>query len=468
MNAPPLSAQQLLQVVYAWQKHLLAHRLLGRGDRLTIGPHKRASLVGPRLPGAPRRLTVLRPIPGGFRLTLAPGMSGWVETRALGRKDVGELLALLPAKRRLLGASTLRELDLMQGDCGVVAIDPEGKLRLQLSFVEEPEKIPAPSFRRSEPFLLRIVSVTSAVFGVLALSLLLVADKIEVTYPPTLTEERVVEVVAPILGAPKMQEVKEVAKREGEKKRKDKEAAMSKKMKDTEGKLGRKDADRKETTLPKGERDILRDKVAQVGVLGILGNARAGGSGLGKLLDANAPSELDQAVTGLAGARLAVGRGAGGLGNTGTGLGGGGTGFGRIQGSGNLDLGPGRGTGKKGVGLGTGKEREVSVGVDTGKADADGGLTKEQIERVVVSHMAALKYCYEKELQRKPSLAGKIELRWMIRPDGQVERVNTTENTMGDKDVDACMQRQVKNWRFPKATAPTLVQKFPFFFKGGA
>jgi len=82
--------------------------------------------------------------------------------------------------------------------------------------------------------------------------------------------------------------------------------------------------------------------------------------------------------------------------------------------------------------------------------------------------MAALKYCYEKELQRKPNLSGKMELRWMINPAGKVDRVSTVGNTMGDKDVDSCMQRQVKAWVFPKASSPTLVQKFPFFFKGGA
>ncbi len=462
MNAPsPPSARNPLQVVYAWQRHLLGHKLLGFDDSVTVGPSGRATFVAPQLPGNSKRFRVLSPFRGGFRLTLSPGMSGWVETRALGRKDVAAILAE-PAPKKLFGSKTNRSMDLFTGDAAVIAVDPAGQLRLQLSFVEPPERIGRPSTRQQEPILFQIMGITSLVLGIFALGLNFIAKNIDVNDPPKFTEERMAEILAPVIATRKMQQVK----KEGEKKKQEKEAAMSKKMKDKEGKLGRKDADKKDTVMPKGEKDILRDKVAKTGVLSILGTA-AGGSGLGKLLDANS-NDMDQAITGLAGAELAVGRGAGGVGNKGTGLGGGGTGFGRIQGSGNLDLGPGRGTGRRGVGLGTGKEKEVSVGVDAGSTDSDGGLTKDQIMRVVRSHMAALKYCYEKELQRKPNLAGKLELRWMIKPDGRVDRVGTASNTMGDKDVDSCMQRQIKGWVFPKASAPTLVQKFPFFFKGGA
>jgi hypothetical protein len=151
----------------------------------------------------------------------------------------------------------------------------------------------------------------------------------------------------------------------------------------------------------------------------------------------------------------------------GTGLGGGGTGFGRIQGSGNLDVGAGRGRGRKGPGLGRGREKEVQVGLETGTAEAAGGLTRDQINRVVKAHAAAIRYCYEKELQRQPSLSGKIALYWVIRPNGSVDRSRVATTTMGSRAVEGCMERQVRNWQFPRSDTETIVQSYPFFFKGG-
>lgn len=455
---PPILPR--LQVVYAWRTHLLGHCLLGPKERLWVGPAKGTDFATPELPGTPRRLAFLRPKAGGFRLTLAPGMTGWVETRVCGRKDVREILAQ-PGARRLFGSSVLREVDLWNGDAAVVTLDEATNLRLQVSFVEPPETIHPDSAHRREPFFFRVTGITSAVMG-LAVLLLLVFSPEEAPETVEITQERFAKVIEPALLAPKIPEPKKA----GKKKEKDKEAAMSKKMKDKEGKLGRQDA-KGETVIPEGKKDIIREKVSQMGVLSVLGRAKAGGSGLGKLLQQDDSGEMEQAVTGLAGAQLAVGSGAGGLGTKGTGLGGGGTGFGRIQGSGNMDIGAGRGRSVRGSGLGQGKEKEVSVGVKTGDPDASGGLTREQVNRVVQAHVAALKYCYQKELQRKPHLTGKIELRWLIQPDGKTDRVKVAASTMGDAAVESCMERQVKNWRFPKASAPTLVQKYPFLFTGG-
>jgi hypothetical protein len=179
---------------------------------------------------------------------------------------------------------------------------------------------------------------------------------------------------------------------------------------------------------------------------------------------------MEHALTGMAGAKLAVGRGSGGLGLAGSGIGGGGTGFGHINGTGNVDVGAGSGRGRRGSGpggLGTGKEREVKVSVETGTADSEGGLTREQVDRVVRAHRAAISYCYEKELQRQPSLAGKIEVFWVIRSNGAVDRTKIASTTVGSAAVEGCIERQVKNWQFPRSDGETIVRRYPFFFKGG-
>ena len=127
----------------------------------------------------------------------------------------------------------------------------------------------------------------------------------------------------------------------------------------------------------------------------------------------------------MAGAKMQVGRGSGGLSTSGSGTGGGGTGYGHIYGAGNLDTG-GRGTHGKGRGpkLAERGEHEVGVGMGNGAGDTDGSLSKEQINKVVRAHLAGIKYCYEKELQHKASLSGGIDIFWVIQPDGTVSKAN--------------------------------------------
>jgi hypothetical protein len=136
-------------------------------------------------------------------------------------------------------------------------------------------------------------------------------------------------------------------------------------------------------------------------------------------------------------------------------------------GTGDLDTGGGHGHGHGGPGLGSRKEHEVKIDVQTGAPDTDGSLSKEQINRVVHAHQAGVKYCYEKELQRQPSLAGKIEIFWVIQPDGAVQKSHIVSSSMQNAAVEGCIVRQVKQWQFPKSEGSTVVQLYPFIFKGG-
>ena len=69
--------------------------------------------------------------------------------------------------------------------------------------------------------------------------------------------------------------------------------------------------------------------------------------------------------------------------------------------------------------------------------------------RVVRAHANAIKFCYEKELQRKPTLGGKIEAYWVIVADGSVEKSKIAVTTMDDGAVEGCIARQLKQWVFP-------------------
>jgi hypothetical protein len=378
--------------------------------------------------------------------------------------DIGGLFAV-PAPKRLLRKPALhRDVELGAGDSAVIVVDAVNQLRITLAFVEPPEKLHRP--RLIEPLLFKAAFWSVNTILATLIVVLFVGGRVPPFTPQLdITPERLAK-LAPPPPDPAIRAAQEakLAAEEAQRKKMEREAAEARRAKLAEGKLGHPEANRKETVMPKGREDVLREKVSKVGILSVLGRAKAPGSSLSNLLFAET-SDIEQAVTGLQGAKLAMGKGTG-LASAGTGLGGGGTTFGKIGATGNLDLGTGRNRGRRGPNLGSGREKQVSAGLDTGSPDAEGGLSKDQVMRVVRSHAAAIKYCFDKELQRAPHLNGRIDLAWVIHSNGTVDRAKVARSAMNNDAVEGCMLRTLKGWQFPKADADTIVQSFPFFFKG--
>jgi hypothetical protein len=447
----------ILQVVVVWRGRIVGYRLLMRRRKITIGSHAGATFVTPTTDGR-KRYVLIKPRRGGYGLRLAPNLRGEVQTGGETR-DVVDILRSPPLGRTSRRSADIREVALGAGDRAKLYFAENSDLRLEIRWVDPPEVLPKP--RVEDPMMFQTLVGTSIVLGLVATLLVFLwrsPDK-----PLQLTAASVAKIEAPVLEIEKKNTARRSAEKEEKKKQ---EEGQMKKAKEKAGKLGRNDADQKDTTIPKGEKDVLREKVSKVGILGLIGKERPQGSGLSKLFAED--TAVEQAVAGMAGAKLVAGRGNGGLSTSGAGPGGGGTGYGHIYGAGNLDTG-GRGTHGKGRGpkLAERGEREVSVGMGNGGGDMDGSLSKEQINKVVRAHLAGVKYCYEKELQHKTGLSGGVDIFWVIQPGGDVSKASVKSSTLGDAAVEGCILRQVKQWQFPKAPGQTIVGRYPFIFKGG-
>jgi hypothetical protein len=437
----------MLQVAMIWRGQILGYRLLARRRKVTVGPSKRATFATPPL-GGKNKFLLLQPRRDGYVLHLSSELGGEL-TLAGVSTPVGEVAS--------------RDVDLARGDKAKLIFGDGSDLRIELRWVDPPDRIPRPRVR--DPQMVQITFGTSVVLGVLSAVLTLLWEKTEPKPPLALDANRVAKIEAPAAIEFEKKEIKKAKEEEAEKS-KEKEG-QTKRAKEKAGRIGRNDATPKDTIIPKGKEDILREKVQKVGILSIIGREKPAGSGLSKLFAQN--NDVEQAMAGMAGAKLVVGHGAGGLTTSGSGPGGGGTGYGHIYGSGNLDTG-GRGTRGHGKGPKFSEKgpREVSIGLGTGGGETDGSLSKEQIYKVVKAHEAGVKYCYEKELQHKASLAGNIDIFWVIQPDGTVSKANVKSSAMNDAAVEGCIVRQVKQWQFPKAPGQTIVGRFPFVFKGGS
>lgn len=126
----------------------------------------------------------------------------------------------------------------------------------------------------------------------------------------------------------------------------------------------------------------------------------------------------------------------------------------------------GRGTGGPGFGTG-GLGQKGSVKVDVGGQDAtfSGSIDREAIRRVILAHKAEIRFCYDKELQRQPGLAGKISIVWNITETGSVSKAGVDSNDMGNAAVANCIVQKLKTWGFPQAPPDVEARViYPFVF----
>lgn len=240
------------------------------------------------------------------------------------------------------------------------------------------------------------------------------------------------------------------------------------KAKDEEGKFGKEEAKLEEAApskpgtnvVDKSKKEKDRQVVGKVGLLGALKGMKGGASdvfgpgGIG--------TGINNSLGGLkGGAAMGDAQGVGGLGSRGTGNGGGGTALG-IGGLGTQGNGRGVG-GSGGIDLG-GRGKSVTK-VIPGKTTVVGGLDKDVIAKVIRRHQNEIKYCYESELNKNPSLAGKVAVAFTIDPAGAVADANVAETTLGSTPAENCMISRIRRWKFPEPKGGGVVSvTYPWLF----
>ncbi len=259
-----------------------------------------------------------------------------------------------------------------------------------------------------------------------------------------------------------------------EKKKEKKEDLSGKKAaaaKDDAGLFGKKDKPKEDKAASKKgaptvdkdkreeDRKIAQDALAALGLTGPQGAVSNvfGPGGLG--------SGVNNALGGLKGASMGDAGGAGGLGSRGTGAGGGGNGLG----IGGIGSGTGRGSGGNGN-IDLGGRGKGTTKIVPGKIIYEGGLSREEIQRVISRVMSQIKYCYDKELNKDPNLEGKLVMFWLISGTGDVTTASASQNTFSGAaaaPVEQCVTRIIQRLKFPTPKGGGVVNvTYPFVFSG--
>lgn len=126
----------------------------------------------------------------------------------------------------------------------------------------------------------------------------------------------------------------------------------------------------------------------------------------------------------------------------------------------------GKGTGDYGMGTGgIGKKGSVDINVGGQEAEFVGSMDREAIRRVILNNKRAIRSCYERELQRRPDMYGKLVLQWRIVDKGRVTQAKVKSNSLGSSTVADCIIGRLRTWRFPEPPPGTIGEvSYPFVF----
>ena len=97
-----------------------------------------------------------------------------------------------------------------------------------------------------------------------------------------------------------------------------------------------------------------------------------------------------------------------------------------------------------------------------------GALDKSVIDAVVKQNMNQVRYCYQRELAKQPSLAGDITVKFVISGTGSVSKAEIKSSTMGNPTVESCITSRFLHWQFPAPKGGgNVVVSYPFVFTPG-
>jgi hypothetical protein len=424
----------MLEIAAAWEGDLCLHKQLKVGEIVLGGPESALPIDAELLPCSP--LPFARQDADGASVLVS---KSWAVTLRSGGRSLGLQEALGEGRGEQEDDGLVR-LRLNDGDQAVIDLGPF----LIIARRSRPaRRVGAPVFR-PEPAL--VATTLSAMFlgGLAGMFALLapprpVSDVIEL--PPHVT--------ALLLQAPP-EPVPEPVKAM------DRPRDAGEKAAKKEGKRGEPDSRLAKARAEGRERDVAI--VNNAGVLGAWSEAGLeSGSGL--------PTGLASSISGLSGPK-GVQRGTG-LGDRGKDFGGGGTAVdgGGVNTSGLCDGGDCR-RGQEGS---IGDKKEGRMISDPNEVMYVGpAMDRALIDKVIKQNMNRLRYCYQRELSKDPTLSGKIVVKFSIDKAGGVSSAAIKSSSMNSAAVESCMTKTFMSFKFPEPKGGgVVIVSYPFMFSPG-
>jgi TonB family protein len=125
--------------------------------------------------------------------------------------------------------------------------------------------------------------------------------------------------------------------------------------------------------------------------------------------------------------------------------------------------GSGSGWGGGGEGSGGGGTGRGGFSV-TGAGAGGAGRSYASIWNHTQRYLAGLRWAYNNELRRDPTLRGVLVVRYEILPNGAVENVTLVSSGLRHPALEQEVIRQIRTWRYPPEPAGSVIVVWPFSF----
>ncbi len=100
------------------------------------------------------------------------------------------------------------------------------------------------------------------------------------------------------------------------------------------------------------------------------------------------------------------------------------------------------------------------------ESTVEGGLHPDQINAVIRRNQGQVTYCYERGLQVKPQLSGRVSVNFVIAPSGRVSAANVGHSSLASREVESCIIQKLRAWQFPRPKGNVAVKvSYPFLLK---
>ncbi len=93
-----------------------------------------------------------------------------------------------------------------------------------------------------------------------------------------------------------------------------------------------------------------------------------------------------------------------------------------------------------------------------------GGMSREEVKRVIDQHMDEVTYCYETSLIVDPALMGKMTFEWRILETGRVGEVRIQSSSVRSETLHSCIRDRIRGWQFPRPRGAEVLVSYPFVF----
>jgi Ca-activated chloride channel family protein len=93
--------------------------------------------------------------------------------------------------------------------------------------------------------------------------------------------------------------------------------------------------------------------------------------------------------------------------------------------------------------------RPLQALVDLKEITATSGLSKEAIQKAVKQQIPSIEVCYQKALDKKPSIQGKATFKLVIDSSGKVTKATLVSSKLKAKNLEQCIIQKMKELTFP-------------------